>query len=186
MKITTKLMSALFFAAALFFTTNVKAQTAEANKWRLGFGLEGGLPNGDAHNTSNFELGATARLQYSLSSKFSFTLTSGYYEFFGKTVTVIAPTPNGVTGPVNEKLSNVGIIPVKAGIKDFLSKHIYFGAEAGAGFETNTGGGTKLLLSPALGWANSSWDVGVRYENFSGQGSNFGVLGLRLAYGFTL
>ena len=82
--------------------------------------------------------------------------------------------------------NDIGIVPLKAGIKAFFSQNGYFGAEAGAGFETNSGGDTKLILSPTLGWANQTWDVGVRYENFSGQNNNYGLVGLRVAYGFKL
>jgi hypothetical protein len=80
----------------------------------------------------------------------------------------------------------LGIVPVKLGVKAFFSPNVYFGAEAGAGFETASGGNTKLILSPALGYANKSWDVGVRYENFSGQDNNYGLVGLRIAYAFPL
>lgn len=34
--------------------------------------------------------------------------------------------------------------------------------------------------------ASKSWDVGVRYENYSGQSNNYGTVGLRIAYGFGL
>jgi len=91
---------------------------------------------------------------------------------------------------------SLGIVPLKAGIKAFFTNNVYFGAEVGAGFETSVGGlysgessdgykkDTKLIVSPALGWANNNWDVGVRYENFSGQSNNYGLVALRLAYGF--
>jgi len=75
---------------------------------------------------------------------------------------------------------------VKVGAKFFFNSPIYFGAEAGAGFETNYAKNTKLLLSPGLGWANKNWDVGVRYESLSGQSDNYGTVALRLAYGFSL
>jgi hypothetical protein len=83
------------------------------------------------------------------------------------------------------------MIPVKAGIKAFVGDGFYFSGEAGAGFEVHpiiAGGekNTKLILSPGVGYASKSWDVGVRYENFSGQGNNYGLVGLRLAYGFGL
>jgi len=176
MKKSTNLIAAALVTAALFLGSNVKAQTTTpANPWRLGIGLETGIPTGTASNTSNFELGGTARLQYDVTNKFAWTLTSGYYNMFGK--------ENPVTGG---NYNTEGIIPAKVGIKAFFAPSLYFGAEAGAGFETGTGGDTKLILSPTLGWASKSWDVGVRYENFSGQGNNYGLVGLRLAYGFGL
>ena len=180
MKNTTKWIASAVTAVAIFLASNVSAQTntsttsSDSNPWRLGIGIEGGIPTGNAHDISNFYMGGTARLQYDASSHFAWTLTSGYYDIFGKN------TDAGLSR------SNLGIIPAKLGIKAFFTDNMYFGAEAGAGFETVSNGNTKLILSPAIGYANKSWDVGVRYENFSGQSSSFGLVGLRLAYAFGL
>ncbi len=182
MKKGTKLMAMAIAALAIFFTTNVKAQTVDKSAWRLGIGVEGGLPTGDIHQESNFELGGSLRLQYGVDKNVAVMLTSGFDNFFGKTIDV--PLISG--GVVSEKVPNFGLIPVKAGAKYFFSSPIYVSGEAGAGFETGNGGSTRLILSPGLGWANHSWDVGVRYENFSGGGANYGLVGLRLAYGFNL
>jgi len=176
MKKSSILIALVFTATALFFTNNVKAQTAPVNPWRFGIGVEAGVPTGNANITSTFELGGTARLQYDAGKDFAWTLTSGYYNFFGKD-NVATPA-----GPVN--YSSFGVVPVKLGIKAFFAPKLYFGAEAGAGFETNSGGTTKLILSPALGFANKTWDVSARYENFSSIGDNYGLVGLRLAYAF--
>ncbi len=188
MKNKSKIMAIAIAALAIFFTTNVKAQTTPPSAWRFGVGLEGGLPTGNAHNISNFELGGTARLQYGLNKNLALTLTSGYYNFFGKTYNVLDPTTGSV---VEVKGRSLGMVPVKAGIKAFFAPNFYFGAEAGAGFEVhaivdNGTKDTKLILSPGLGYASKSWDVGVRYENFSGQSNNYGLVGLRIAYGFGL
>jgi len=179
MKKITNLLAAATVAVAIFFASSVQAQTTPAtsanpNPWRLGFGIEGGIPTGDAHPSSGFELGGSARLQYDLTSSVALTLTSGYTNFFIKD-----QYRDG--GP-----SNIGIVPAKLGIKWFFVPGIYLAGEAGAGFETNTGGNTKLILSPAVGWANKHWDLGVNYTNYSGQSDNFGSVGLRLAYGFGL
>ncbi len=155
------------------------ATTTDASRWRLGIGVEGGLPTGNANNYYTWELGGTARLQYDASKSFAWTLTSGYYNFFGKD-NLAAP------GGGTYNAASLGIVPVKLGIKAFFLPKVYFGAEAGAGFETYSGGNTKLILSPALGYASKSWDIGVRYENFSGQDNNYGLVGLRVAYAFGL
>jgi len=188
MKNKTKLLAAAFFAVAILFGTNVtvKAQMITPDKLRFGIGVDGGIATGAAHDYSNAVLGGTGRLQYGLTNNFAITLTSGYYNFFGK------EEPGTDT-----KYQSLGMVPVKAGIKAFFAKNIYFGAEAGAGFETKTflpqgydnqdyQKDTKLILSPALGYASKSWDVAVRYENYSGQDNNYGLLGLRVAYGFGL
>ncbi len=184
MKTTTKLLAAASFAVAVFFGTSVKAQTITPDKFRFGVGVEGGLVTGAAHDYSNLELGGTARLQYGVSNNLAITLTSGYYNFFGK------------DDGFGQKYQSLGMVPIKAGIKYFFTPSVYFGAEAGVGIETKTFAyqgeedsapsqtNTKLLLTPGLGWANKHWDVGVRYENYSGQSTNYGVVALRLAYGF--
>jgi hypothetical protein len=180
MKKVTNLLAAAIVAVAILFGTSAKAQTTPAtspnpNPWRLGFGIEGGIPTGDIHNASGFELGGSARLQYDVTSSVSLMLTSGYNNFFIK---------DDARLPGESK--NFGIVPAKLGVKWFFVPGIYVAGEAGAGFETVTDGNTKLILSPALGWANRHWDVGVNYTNYSGQSDNFGSVGLRLAYGFGL
>jgi hypothetical protein len=174
MKNKSKLIAIAVAAVAIFFATNVKAQTTEPNKWRFGIGVEGGIPTGDIKDYSKFDLGGTARLQYGVAKNVGLTLTSGYYNFFA----------DAAAKAVGGK--DVGIVPVKVGAKFFFNSPIYFGAEAGAGFETNYSKNTKLILSPGLGWANKSWDIGVRYESLSGQDDNYGTVAVRLAYGFSL
>jgi hypothetical protein len=132
-------------------------------------------------------LGGTARLQYGIDKNVAIMLTSGYYNFFGKSSSQTFTDPTtGVITTVTQKNPNFGLIPVKAGAKVFFNSPIYVSGEAGAAFETSSGGNTRLLLSPGLGWANKSWDIGARYENFSGGGVNYGLVNLRVAYGFTL
>jgi hypothetical protein len=182
MKKLTKLAAAAITGVALLIGTNVNAQTTPASKLRFGVGLEAGAPTGAIHSSlggSNFELGGTARLQYGVGDKLALTLTSGYYNFFGKNY--VNPITNATVNG-----SSFGIVPVKAGLKAFFSDNVYFSAEAGAGFEMKGAKNTKLILAPGLGWANQKWDVGVRYEDFSGQSNSYGIVGLRLAYGFEL
>jgi len=174
MKRMTKMMTIAATAVGLLFASNVKAQTTDKSAWRLGFGVEGGIPTGSIHDYSKFELGGTARLQYGIAKDVALTLTSGYYNFFA------SQAAKDIGG------ESVGLVPIKAGVKGFFSQNLYLGGEAGAGFETKYAKNTKLILSPAVGWANKSWDVGVRYEGFLGQSDNYGIVALRLAYGFSL
>lgn len=181
MKNTTKWIASIATAAAIFISANVNAQmttpkTTTDDPWHLGIGVEGGAVTGAAQTVSNVELGGTVRLQYGPSGSVAYTLTSGFYSFLGK----------DIPGEGSTKYNSLGIVPVKVGVKLFFAPKVYFGAEAGAGFETDSYDYTKLILSPAIGYASKSWDVGVRYENFSGQGNNFGLVGLRVAYAFPL
>lgn len=178
MKKLTNLAAAALVGVALFIGTSANAQSTDDSKLRLGIGVEAAVPTGNLGDVSNIGIGITPRLQYGADEGLAWTLTSGYYNFFGKTV--------NLPGSATYKAGDVGIVPVKVGVKGFFAQNLYFGAEAGAGFETAKGGNTKLIVAPALGFANEKWDISARYENFSGQSNNYGLVGLRLAYGFKL
>ncbi len=176
MKKLTKAIAAAGFAVATLFTSSaVKAQSATPpNAWRFGVGVEAGVPTGDLRNFSHFALGGTARLQYGISNSVAFTATSGYYNLFAR---------DAVYG-VN--LKDQGIVPLKAGIKAYAGSGFYVAGEVGAGFETQYAKNTKLILAPGIGYSWSNVDLGVRYERFSGQSDNYGMVAARLAYGFKL
>ncbi|CAM3647490.1 outer membrane beta-barrel protein [Mucilaginibacter galii] len=197
MKNLTKTIAAASIAVASLFSANVvKAQSATpANAWRFGIGIEGMAPTGNLHNISNAGLGGTARLQYGINNNLALTITSGYYNFFGKENTYEIPSGTTVTR-VTQKNVDFGIVPVKAGLKAYIGDGFYVAGEVGAGFETKdayrgrTGDynekATKLILAPGVGYSWSNVDLGVRYENFSGNNNNYGMVAARLAYGFKL
>jgi hypothetical protein len=177
MKKLSKLTAVTFAVVTLFLATKLKAQTTPAGALRFSFGADAGFPTGNLTIGSVFVLGGTARLQYGINNNFAVTLTSGADHFFSKI--------NPATG---KKYDSFGVIPIKAGFKEFFVPNFYFGAEAGVGIEeTDSGTGfKKFLLSPAVGWGNKKWDVGIRYDNYSGQNDNYGFVALRVAYGFNL
>jgi hypothetical protein len=177
MKNLLKLIAITLTVTSLFFSANVKAQTTPAKALLFSAGADAGFPTGNLTIGSNFVLGGTLRLQYGVSNDFAITLTSGADHFFSKI--------NPATGM---KFNSFGIIPVKAGIKEFFVPNIYFGIEAGVAVEeTDSGAGnTKTIISPAVGWGNKHWDIGIRYDNYSGQGDPYGFVAIRLAYGFAL
>jgi hypothetical protein len=179
-----KLLAAVFAVSVLFICSNAKAQSVATGKFRFGIGVDGLLPLGNVSDLESFGVGITPRLQYGIGNNTALTFTSGFYHFFPKTI-ILPTSPLGGTGySAKYKLD---IVPVKVGIKQFISSDFYLGAEAGVGFEVEDGGGpAKLILSPAVGYASKHWDAGLRYEGFFGQSNNYGVLGLRIAYGFGL
>jgi hypothetical protein len=176
MKRFTKIIAAGLGSLALFLATTVKAQTTQSSAWSLGIGLEAGIPTGNASDISSFEIGGTARLQYGASKSIAIMLTSGYYNMIGKTVA------NGS----GLKYPSLGMVPLKIGGKAYVAPNFYIDGEAGAGFDTSYENHTKLILSPGIGYDAKTWDVGLRYENYSGQNNSFGLLGLRIAYDFGL
>ena len=180
---TLKLLSTILVAIALFVCSNVNAQSVPASKFRFGIGVDGLVPVGNTADVANFGLGLTPRLQYGVSDKFALTFTSGIYHFFPKTLTY----PEFGYFPGSSAKYKSDIIPVKVGFKYFVGGNFYVAGEAGVSFETAKGGQSKhFLWSPGIGYATKKWDIGARYENFSGSHYSDGVIGLRVAYGFGL
>src|SRR5580698_1789663 len=115
MKRLSKLTAAAFIVTALFLTTNLKAQTTPAHTVGFSIGPDAGIPTGNLTIGSTFVLGGTPQLRYGVSDNFAITLTSGADHFFSKI--------NPATGT---RFDSFGVIPIKAGIKEFFVPHIYF------------------------------------------------------------
>ena len=178
MKNPSRSIAAVFALAALFFTTELKAQTVPAGGWRMGIGADAGDPQENLRFSSTFVLGGTISLQYGLTNRFAVELTSGADHFFSR----YEP------GSTTKRYDSFGIIPIKAGFKAFFLPHVYFDGELGEGVEeTDSGTGQKkFLVSPALGIAFSHWDFSARYDSYYSPGDNYGFIAVRVAYGFAL
>jgi hypothetical protein len=169
MKNSTKLIVSAVAAVALFFTTNVNAQSGDSKALRLGIGVNAGLPTNDAYS---FVIGGDLRLQKDFSSNISGLLSAGYNSW-----------------SVKDELGggSVGMIPVKAGAKIFFAESAYFSGELGAGFATKDNGSTAFLWAPGVGYGfDNGLDLGLRYEGAEYKGGSLGQVALRVAYGFKL
>ena len=169
-------MTVALAVLAIFLTTTVRAQTTKPGGWSFSIGIEPGIPTGNATDISSFEIGGTGRLEYNASANFAIMATLGFYDFMGKS----DPNVSGV------KYTSLEMVPAKAGVKYYVAPMFYIDGEAGFGFDTNYQNHVKLIVSPGVGFASNMWDIGVRYENYSGQSNSFGLLGLRAAYSFGL
>jgi hypothetical protein len=177
MKKFTKILASAAAVVALFFSTNVNAQTPN-----FGIGVNVGAPtNNDFYKLS---LGVDARMQFNAAKQLSIPVTVGYTHMLAKDV-VFA---NG------EELPDYGFIPVKAGLKYFFAESgsgLYALGEVGAAFGVTDMSKTGFLYSPAVGysWSNGL-DLGVKYEGISKgvkyTDDNIGHVALRIAYGFKL
>lgn len=169
MKTSIKIMASAVAAVALFFTTNVNAQSADSKALRLGVGVSAGIPTNDAYG---FAIGGDLRLQKDFSSNVSGLLSAGYNNFSRK---------DSYGG------GSYGMIPVKAGAKIFFAESAYFSGELGAGFGTESGSKTAFLWAPGIGYGfDSGLDLGLRYEGAEVSGGSLGQVALRIAYGFKL
>ena len=174
------LMGALLLVGAGTYAQDITGSPSqEVNEFRqvfrLGFGINAGLPTNDDFDAYTFALGGDVRLQYDLTKRGSITLTTGYQHFFGDSQTI---------GGIKYDVDDLGFIPVKAGFKFFVwEDRFYILGEAGIGFAV-TYDETSFLWSPGFGYATDKIDISVRYEGANDFHTD--QVALRFAYGFKL
>ena len=188
MKTTFKIsiLSLAFAALALGASAQTTKTTTTDNGVRLSIGAEAGIPVGDYNNAYNANVGGSLQADIPVASKLFVTVNAGYNTFLGKTI-----------GGVN--VTNIQLIPAKAGLKYFAAPNFYVQAEAGASFVVNkddlkVGNSTVFTYAPQVGYlfalgGKNYIDAGVRFEAntpFVTNGSNLNFVGLRVAYAFGL
>jgi opacity protein-like surface antigen len=141
------------------------AQDAFNPYWSGGFDLRGALPMGDFKDITDFGVGGTGYVAYSVAQQVAITGRAGYVYFGGKELSYSDGTNSGTIK------TKYGMIPFLAGVKLFLSEgdsRVYVAGEAGLYIMSATadisisGGGSSLSgsgsdtqskfgVSPSLG-----------------------------------
>jgi hypothetical protein len=134
---------------------------ANASKLNFGFSINPGLSVGNGG--SNFVLGGELTVYKSLTPNLEATFSAGITEFFYNL----------------KDIQNDILIPIKSGIRYYITKQVYVGAQAGVAIST-TDGGAYFIYSPTIGFKMSKqFDIGLKYDHFSNEPS---VLGLNFTY----
>lgn len=169
MKIHTLVLSAI---SLLFAGTAIAQEVPAAEKnydqsFRLGFGLNGGMPTDS--KTYDYSAGIDARIQYDLNKRTSLTFTTGFTNLF-----------------MDQDVKDLGFIPLKAGFKAFVwEDSFYVLGEIGGGIAvTNDYTQNTYLWAPGIGYANKNFDLSLRYEAYTEYDTD--QIALRIAYGFEL
>jgi len=187
MKTTFKISILSLALAALSLGVNAQSTKSTSNNGvRLSIGAEAGIPVGDFNNAYNANVGGSLQVDLPVATDLFVTVNAGYNTFLGKTV-------NGFS------VTNIQLIPAKAGLKYFATPSLYVQAEAGASFVANkkdigATNSTLFTYAPQIGYlfpvgGKSYIDAGVRYEGNTAlvdNGSTLGFVGLRVAYAFGL
>jgi len=173
-------MKKIFLAiTAMAFFSGAFAQKATENSFRFSVGPEIGFATGAFNDTHSIGIGGTVQAEYNVSAgtnATNLTLTTGYISYAGR------------SAGAGIKFKAAGIIPLKAGVKYFLSEGFYGAAQLGAGF-FNNGGGTAFAYTPMLGYefntkSGKAVDASFKYDGYSKNGGTLGSIGFRLAYRF--
>lgn len=172
-------MKKVLFATAIcaLCSSAVMAQKKDKDsKFVFSAGPELGFATGDFNVTHSVGIGGTIQGELNVAEKTNVTLTTGYLSYAGRSIST------GI------KFKAQGIIPLKAGVKYFLSEGFYGAAQLGAGFWNNSVG-TAFAYTPMLGYefntkSGKAVDASVKYDGYSINSSSVGSVGVRLAYRF--
>jgi len=154
-----------------------------ANTSKLSFGLDAGVPVGQAANIYSSVFGVSAKLELPVpSSSFNVTITSGFSDFMVK---------NAYT----DIIGNATYVPIEVGGKFYFGNVAYFEGNLGASVNVNSNYSASkaaFMYAPALGFtlpdanAKSAVDIGIRYEGRVETGGTLSQVALRVAYRFGL
>jgi opacity protein-like surface antigen len=145
---------------------------------KLGIGIDFALPQSNFGSNANFGVGPSILFQSPINTNLNFTVNVGYLRFNGDPVFA------------NVKYRE-GFIPIKVGLRYYLSEYIYGSAEGGVSISSanGSGSGTSFAYSPTLGVefpvsAKGTIDAGIRYEGWTRSNGTRSFIGLRAGYNF--
>jgi hypothetical protein len=173
-------MKKILLSLAILGLTAISASaqtTPTTGKFSAGF--EAGVPFGSLiKDISSVAIGGSLKYDYPIADGVFITGSAGYTNFIYKSDYKEFLKDFGINK------SGEGFVPVKAGIKYYVSGGFYGEAQGGVVFTTESGGGTAIAYAPGIGYTwDDSVEVGVRYEGWSKNGT-ISQAALRLAYRF--
>jgi hypothetical protein len=173
-----KVILSAFILSLAALSANAQKESTEANSFKVSVGVEGGLPTGDLKTTSSFGIGGSIQGDYKATENFALTLTAGYISFSGKSVSLLGESI---------KYPTLNIIPVLVGGKYYFTESVYGSAQVGISFVSATGesSSSAFTYAPGIGfYVSPNFDLLLKYQAASKNGSTLSFIGLRAAYNF--
>ncbi len=158
---------------AVAFSASAQKEKQESKALKLSVGVEAGLPIGDAGDVYSFVIGGSAQGEYAIDKSIGLTLSAGYLNWSGKTVSGF-------------KVPSTGLIPVLVGAKYYFTPKVYGHAQLGMSFASGNGAsGSAFTYAPSVGYnITDQIDVAVKYQAASKDGFTTSFIGIRAAYNF--
>ncbi|MFI5159725.1 MAG: hypothetical protein ACHQHN_00540 [Sphingobacteriales bacterium] len=163
-----KLLLLLLVFSGSVLTTFAQSSSGKA---RFSAGFELGLPAGTSSNIYNIGWGGSLKYEIPVARQTMFTITGGVTSFAAK---------------LNNFSYTDSFVPLKAGLKYYLSQGFYAEGQLGVAFYVGSDGVfSYFAYSPGIGYTfNGHFDLGARYEGWVKSGGTLSQLALRAAYNF--
>ena len=168
-------MKKIILFTAIILTISISGFGQEGSNIRFSVGAELGIATGGFSETHSLGIGGTAQLEIALQEKLKGTATSGILVFNGKSI----------PGENSAKHTGQVIIPLRIGVKYFLTPGIYGALQTGVGFLSNYAKGTAFAFSPQVGYEfitnnGKPIDICIKYDGYTKSGT-IGFFGIRVA-----
>lgn len=153
------------------------AQTDNRGKTRYSIGPEVGIPIGNSGDFYNTIFGGSVKAERAVGRSLVGTFSVGYSQ--------LSPKDEFVADGARA----MGMIPLKAGLRYFVTPYLYGVAEVGVALGTRRGSQSSLVYAPGLGVSvpiseKYAIDAGARFEGWTQNGFSTEQVGLRLALKF--
>jgi hypothetical protein len=168
-------MKKIILLALIVLTTSSIVFAQSQAGFKFSVGPELGFPSGSFSNSHSIGIGVTGQAEVSLQDHLYGTITGGVIAY------------NGKSSSAGYKYKGTTVVPLRVGVKYFLSGGIYAALQTGIAF-LNNGGGTAFAYSPQAGYEfktknDKKIDLTFKYDGYSKNGT-IGAIGFRLAYIF--
>jgi hypothetical protein len=167
-------MKKLLLLISIFITYNAWAQTPVTTATAVSLGFELAAPSNSVYTIGT---GVSAKFELPVVSSLSVSVTGGFTAMYYKANLFNSSRTPGAAG----------FLPLKAGLKYYLSQNFYAEGEAGTAIETNYGKQKSFAFSIGPGFivpineGKQGVDIGFRYESW---GNQLRQTGIRVAYRF--
>lgn len=169
-------MKKLILSVMIVLGASSLAMAQNDSKFKVSIGPELSFATGAFSNTHSFGIGGSIQAEVLLQQHLYGTATFGIISY------------NGKSYGAGTKFKGATFIPVRVGVKYFLSGGVYGAAQLGVAF-LNNGGGSAFAYSPQLGYefktkSEKAIDASFKYDGYSVSGGTLGAIGFRVAYIF--
>lgn len=173
-------ISLVLSVVLLLGALNTKAQK-DNKPWSFGFGIEGGIPVGDARTIYDFNFGATARFSYHVGDGWA-TFTTGSVFMAPKNLDQGNNLRVGVQIPfkVGYKYKLIGPLFVMGEV-GYSAYQFYYQDSYENTVHSNTGGFT---YAPSVGITKGVFELTAKYESILVSGGSISHANLRLGFNF--
>ena len=168
-------MKKIILFTVIVLAISISGFGQDGSNLRFSVGAELGIATGGFYETHSLGIGGTAQLEILLQEKLKATATSGILIFNGKSI------PGGNSA----KYTGQVIIPLRIGVKYYLTPGIYGAFQTGVGFLSNYAKGTAFAFSPQVGYefitnSGKPIDICVKYDGYAKSGTIV-FFGIRVA-----